>query len=152
MYPLKFWNELQQAAQSYKVDKFLLLALVREESYFNPNAVSSSNAVGLGQVIPPTGKQIAKKLGITKYNLFDPSTSLKFGAFYLAQCIDDFNGNWQCALAGYNGGPHNVKKWIAERSTAKMDEWVEWIPFKETRQYVKKVIKTYYAYKMLYGE
>ncbi|MBI4722277.1 MAG: transglycosylase SLT domain-containing protein [Candidatus Stahlbacteria bacterium] len=152
IYPLKFWNELQQSAQSYKVDKFLFLALVREESYFNPSAVSSSNAIGLGQVIPPTGKLIAKKLGIQKYNLFDPSTSIKFGAFYLAQCIADFNGNWQCALAGYNGGPHNVKKWIAERSTAKMDEWVEWIPFKETRQYVKKVTKTYYAYKMLYSE
>ena len=150
LYPVNFLPTIQKESEVQNIDKFLMLALIREESHFNPDAVSVSNAMGLTQVIPPTGRGIAKKLGVKRYSLFDPQTSIKFGAFYIAQCLQDFNGNMELAIASYNGGPHNVKKWIAERDTAIMDEWVENIPFKETRRYVRKVLGTYFAYKMLY--
>lgn len=150
LYPLSFFPTIQEVARMYNIDVFLMLALVREESYFNPNAVSVSNAMGLAQIIPPTGREIARQLGVKRYNLFHPTTNLKFGAFYIAQCLKEFNGNVQCALAAYNAGPHRVREWIKEIDTSRMDEWVEWIPFKQTRNYVKKVMRSYYVYKMLY--
>jgi soluble lytic murein transglycosylase-like protein len=152
LYPISFLTEIRNSARTHNIDEFLLLGLIREESHFNPGAISSSNAMGLAQIIPPTGKQIAKQLGIKSYSLFHPATNLDFGAFYIAQCLKLFNGSWQCTLAGYNGGPHNVKKWLTERDSAKMDEWVEWIPYKQTRNYVRIVIRSYFAYKTLYGD
>lgn len=152
IYPPSFLDEIREFTKPQNIDEFLMLALVREESYFNPAAVSPSNAIGLAQIIPPTGRKIAKQLGVKKYNLFHPATNLKFGVFYFAHCLTLFNRSWECALAAYNAGPHRVKKWLADRDISKKDEWVEWIPFKETRNYVKKVIRSYHAYKMLYEE
>lgn len=151
-YPLAFFEEIQKVAQSYNIDEFLMIALVREESYFNPRAVSPANARGLAQIIPPTARKIAKQLGVKEYNLFHPATNLRFGAFYFAQSLESFNGSWECALAAYNAGPHRVKEWLAERKIGRKEEWVEWIPFKETRNYVKKIMRSYHVYKMLYGE
>jgi tetratricopeptide (TPR) repeat protein len=152
IYPKRFFSDISKAAREQNIDEFLFLSLVHQESHFNPGALSSSNAKGLSQIIPPTARLIAKDLGVRKYNIFDPSTNLRFGAHYFAGRLEQFGGCRECALAAYNAGPHRVVRWIAERDTAKMDEWVDWIPFKQTRLYVRKITRTYFAYKMLYGD
>lgn len=154
LYPVCFLptiDELKNNLQS-KVDEFLLLALMREESHFNPNAISYANAMGLSQVIPKTAKKIAKELGVQKYDMFNPATNIRFGSHYLNKTLSLFNNKIEFALAAYNGGPTNVRDWIAEIDTSKIDRWVEQVPYDQTRRYIKKVIASYFAYELIYGE
>jgi soluble lytic murein transglycosylase len=101
------------AAVAEGVPPLLLLALVRQESAFNPQAGSSAQAYGLTQVIGPTGRQIAASLGVPwePALLFEPASSLRFGAHYLATQLDAFDGDVLAALAAYNGGPANARRW-----------------------------------------
>lgn len=148
-YPLSFLPTVMEYAER---DPFLFMALIREESHFHPIAVSPSNAIGLTQVIPSTGKGIARELGINQFDpesLKDPNTSIRFGIHYFNYCLKRFNGVAEYALAAYNGGPTRAGKW--EKDCLE-DEWVERIPRTETRLYVKKVMGSYYAYKQLYGD
>lgn len=148
-YPLSFF---QTVLKYEKENPFLFMALIREESYFYPMAVSRSNAIGLTQVIPSTGKGIARELGVrwdSPESLKDPDISIKFGVHYFTYCLKRFNGVPEYALAAYNGGPTRAGKWKKDCPT---DEWVERIPRTETRLYVKKVMGSYYVYKQLYGD
>ncbi len=152
-YPKLFTKELEAAASEATVPPHLLMALAREESAFLPRALSLSDARGLLQVIPPTGSRMARSLGIrfTKDTLFDPTANTRIGARYLKGLLKRFDGMAPLAIAGYNAGPGAPEKWLEERPGTDLDLFVERIPYLETRNYVKRVWSSYYAYQVLYS-
>ncbi len=154
VWPLHWWDEIQAATADHDWDPRLFHALVREESNFNPRIVSHAGARGLSQLMPRTAKSVASwmNMSVTNDALFDPETNLKIGARYLDFLIEEeFNGNWVLALAGYNAGQGNVRKWLKEKGNLPTDEFVESIPFRETRNYVKRVTGSYLTYRLLYA-
>ncbi len=156
-YPRGYWTYAQNASKKYGVSPYLILAVIRQESMFNPKARSRSNARGLMQIIPSTARNIARALKIpySYTKLYKPETNITMGTYYLSTLMDRFGGNAALALAGYNGGPVRVKRWVKEwyNGNAKdidLDDFVINIPIKETRQYTEKVLGNYYQYKRIY--
>ena len=159
-YPWAYAGAIKQEAEANKVDPFLVHALIREESRYNPRALSRSNAIGLMQLLPGTGYGVAKRLGVplsSKEDIFVPEINIKLGTNYLAYTLSRFasvpHANAMLAVASYNGGPNAVKRWNDEfRAQGKTDYdvFVEDIPFRETRDYVRKVFGSYYNYQLLY--
>ena len=153
-YPSPWTSELEAATTEFGVPPFLLLALVRQESAFNPEAVSPAAAVGLTQVIPRTGALIAASLDEPwegSGSLTDPATSLRYGAAYLAAQLESFHGNLYATLAAYNGGPSNAHRWLDEQQLPDDDGFVQIIDFEETRRYVATVIEQFAWYRYVYG-
>jgi len=158
-YPKGFWKDVVNFSQKYQIDPYLTLAVIREESRFDPHALSRSRAHGLMQIMPATGKLIAKDLKMQSYRrgqLYNADTNIKMGTYYLKGLIDGFKGNVFLALAGYNGGPGRVSRWVknwynGDYKNLDIDEFIEYIPLRETRYYVQKVMGSYYEYKRLYG-
>lgn len=143
-YPMRLVESVREKAPLEAADPFLVAAVMREESHFNPGAVSPVGALGLMQIMPSTGKQIAKELGegFRKGSLLDPNTSIRFGSWYLGQILKRFNGDAVLAIAGYNAGPNAAARWAAALP-GETDEFVESIPYEETRGYVKRVLRSY---------
>src|SRR5690606_6778287 len=141
--------ELEQAAHEQGIPPLLLLALVRQESRFNPTAGSHVGAQGLTQVMGPTGEMIAKSLGVPwDFNsLHDPATSLRFGAHYLAVQIRQFDGNVMAALAAYNAGPGSAQRWLREQRLPGAEGFMATIDYAETRLYVERVLENYAWYR-----
>ncbi len=132
-----------------------MAALIRQESEFNPKAISRANARGLAQVMPATGRQLSRKLGIPSFRtamLFTPDTNLKLGTYYLKQLSDELQGKWEAALASYNAGKSHVNAWLAAGNYREPAEFVESIPFNETRAYVQSVMRNAEVYRKLYGQ
>jgi soluble lytic murein transglycosylase len=150
-YPRAYWDLFQSASTKLALDPYLVLALARQESLFNPKATSSSNARGLMQLIPSTARKMASQNGIDPeaIRLYDPSVNVELGTTYLRNLFAMFNGDAFHVVAAYNAGENAVSKWIA-KSPGADDEWVENIEFKETREYVKKVIGGRREYLLLY--
>lgn len=152
-YPFHYRDITLHYAQSYKVDPLLLAAIMKAESNFNQRAVSERGARGLMQIMPDTGRWIADQLGDHAFdpeNLFEPETSIKFGAWYIADLMKEFQGDTVLALAAYNGGRGNVKEWLNRKDLSSGIIKIEQIPFPETRYYIKKVLLYYRIYKFLY--
>ncbi len=152
-YPLAFGDLAEDAAADQDVSPLLLLALVRQESFYDPQAGSTAGALGLTQVIEPTGEAIAADLGVEGFviaDLFRPRLSLRFGASYLADQLAGFDDNEYHALAAYNGGPGAADDGIAAAGRD-IDLFVEDLEFDETRLYVKLVAENYARYRQLYG-
>jgi soluble lytic murein transglycosylase len=152
-YPKAYKEEVLTYSKKYGIDPYLVFALIREESRFDTFAVSRSRARGLTQIMPRTGKGIARQLSIYSYqtkSLFNPGLNIRMGAYYLSKLLKVFGGNKHLALASYNGGPGNVAKWLKRIRYSDIDEFVESIPLRETRLYVKKVLESYWQYKKLY--
>ena len=139
------------AAQRHGIDPNLLLAVMRVESAYQKHIVSYAGAVGLMQIMPRTGQLIAQALGrdhFTPAELLDPEVNLEFAAWYLASLIRRFDGRLPLAVAAYNGGPHNVRRWIQESADGTpLDVLLERIPFSQTHRYVRKVLVHYQAYR-----
>ena len=153
IYPYAFPEYLKKYSAEFGVDPLYVLAVMREESRFDPEAGSYVGALGLMQVMPATGKSIANSLGIKNFNsqmLLDPETSVKMGCFYLSEQLKNFNGNNYYASGAYNGGPGAMSKWISEMGDKNIDEFIELIPYDETRNYIRKVMGSYFFYQMLY--
>ena len=150
-YPRAYWDLFSSASSRLALDPYLVLALSRQESLFNPKATSSSNARGLMQLIPSTARKMASQEGIDPeaIRLYDPSVNVQLGTAYLKNLFEMFNGDAFHAVAAYNAGENAVSKWIA-KSPGADDEWVENIAYKETRDYVKKVIGGRREYLLLY--
>jgi len=149
-FPRAFPNAL--ASVTAETDACLVLALMRRESRYNPDATSGAEAVGLLQLLPRTATALARELGDTESpveHLHDPVTNVRLGAHYIQRLIDRFH-NPLMAAAAYNGGPGSVANWTRSSAGLAIDEWVERIPFRETRNYVKAVGGTYAAYSLLY--
>jgi soluble lytic murein transglycosylase len=136
------------------VDPFLAAAIIREESQYDARALSRVGAIGLMQVMPATAQSLARKLGgpaIVREALFDQETNIRMGVRYLEQLLQQFSGNLIYAVAAYNAGPPIVATWITKYGSKDPDEFVELIPYVETRQYVKRVLRSYREYFRLSG-
>jgi tetratricopeptide (TPR) repeat protein len=151
MYPKWFMHYVDPYAISYGVDPMLMYAVMRQESIFNPDIVSPVGAIGLMQIMPATGKEIAAGMGekFVKDSLYIAATNVRYGAYYLRQLLDQFDGNVTLAVASYNGGPHNAAKWRDINSFDGFNLFVEGVGFAETRDYVKKVLANYWTYTLL---
>jgi soluble lytic murein transglycosylase len=153
-YPRGYWKYVEKYSKMYGLDPYLIYAVIREESRFKSRALSRSWAHGLMQIIPGTGRNLSRILGIrySRWKLYNPRVNIQMGTYYLANLIKRFDGNVSLALAGYNGGPVRVKKWTKKYNNGfDIDEFIEDIPLRETRYYVKKVLKSYYGYKRTYS-
>lgn len=150
-YPRAYWELLNAAAGRNDLDPFLVAALIRQESLFNPDARSGSDARGLMQLLPSTAERYAAVAGVvaSPLDLYDPNVSVALGTTYLKQLFGMFNGDMFKAVAAYNGGEHAVAGWVA-KYPGDDDQWVENIEFQETRDYVKKVIGGLREYRLLY--
>jgi soluble lytic murein transglycosylase len=157
-YPRRYVKEIEGAARRAGLPPALLFAIVREESSFDPRAISPQRAIGLTQVIWETAQDMARDAGIrlrSRADLFRPRVNAELGARFLARLVRNYRGRWILAAAAYNAGPGNVDRWLAERGLRRdgpvaEDELVEEIPFEETRRYVRKVLSSYVAYRYLY--
>jgi len=129
------------------------MAVIWVESKYEPKATSRKDARGLMQIIPSTGQWIAKEIEIGSYNddlLYDPDINICMGCWYLSYLLEVFGGDVELALAAYNGGMGNVKKWLNDSRYSKDGSKLDFIPFWETSQYIDKVVKAYEQYKKLY--
>jgi soluble lytic murein transglycosylase len=138
-----------------RVDPYLAAAIIREESQYDSRAVSRAGALGLMQVMPETAKAVARRIGLaegTREDLFTPETNIRYGTGYLDQLLEQYGGNVVYAVAAYNAGPAAVSSWIAKNGARDLEEFVELIPYQETRQYVKRVLRSYREYRRLNGE
>ncbi len=141
-----------QGAKS--VDPYLVAAIIREESQYDWRAVSRVGAIGLMQVMPGTAAAVARRIGaggVVREDLFDQETNIRIGVRYVEQLLDQFAGNIVYAVAAYNAGPIAVGKWMTMHAGRSLDEFVELIPYQETRQYVKRVLRSYREYLRLSG-
>lgn len=154
VFPRPYWSQLASDAQAQGLDPYLVASLIRQESEFNPGAVSRANAYGLMQLLPSTAKGLAKKEGERHFNansLFDPSENIRLGTLYLKQNIDHYGGQVEYALAAYNAGDGPVRQWIATGGYKDVPEWVESIPYTETRDYVQSIMRNREVYRAVYG-
>lgn len=155
LFPKPYVEKAIQETSQYKLSPYLVLALMRQESAFNKKVVSSAQAIGLMQLLPTTATRVARSMGTKlpdQNDLKKPEVNIQLGVKYLSGLLDDFEGNIIFALASYNAGPNKVKQWLETRSHLLPLEFMESIPYKETRNYVKKVLRNYVIYKTLYGD
>jgi TolA-binding protein len=153
LYPFPYQSQVLSGTASFGIDPYLVCAVMRQESAFDPAATSFAGARGLMQIMPSTGEEIAGGLGIpfAGDSLYAPAISIRFGAWYLKKLIDDFSGSEMSAVAAYNGGPQNVKRWRAKYNHDPDDQFVENVGFNETREYVKKVLANWWTYHLVAG-
>lgn len=153
LYPLAYWEQVRDEAHRRQVDPLLVLALMRQESAFKPAVRSPANAYGLMQILPSTATRLAADpavAGADPTRLTDPSHNIRLGVFYLGSLLDLYGGNPYKALAAYNGGEAAVAKWEERWPDSEPDEFVDAISFRETRDYVKKVVGNYLEYRHIY--
>ena len=150
-YPRAFEEEVNRFAEEFSVDPLLLWGIIRTESTYRAEVLSRSGAIGLMQIMPATGQDIAGRLKatVTDEDLKKPEVNVRFGAFYIAAMIRQFGGDWDKALAAYNGGPGNVGKWSKDAFVKHPADFPTVIPFDETREYITKVMEAYHRYKWL---
>ncbi len=154
LFPRPYWSDLTADANSQGLDPYLVASLIRQESEFNPGAVSRANAMGLMQLLPAVGKQEAKRVGMRGFSsgsLLNPSVNLKLGTANLRQVLDRYNGTPEYALAAYNAGDVPLRNWMAENNYKDLPEFVESIPYTETREYVQAILRNREMYRQLYG-
>jgi soluble lytic murein transglycosylase len=161
--PLDFWKlafpmpyrvEMEKFAKQNGLDPFLLAALIRQESEFNPKAVSPSNARGLTQILPSTGRELSRRLKVRAYStaqLFEPAVNLQLGSFYLKNIVDGLDGRYEVALAAYNAGLSRAHAWLSWGEFREPAEFIETVPFTETRNYIQTVLRNAELYRRLYG-
>jgi soluble lytic murein transglycosylase len=154
-FPLAYWEMIQQKAQERELDPYLILALIRQESLFDPQARSPAAALGLMQLLPSTASRVAKQIGVTppsNEQLFQPEINLVLGTQYLKDLLQRYSNDWFKAIAAYNAGEAAVDRWEKEILTDDAEEFVERIPYLETRGYVKLVMRNHRIYKRLYDQ
>jgi soluble lytic murein transglycosylase len=152
LYPEPYWETIKAESARNNLNPYLVASLIRQESEFNPSAVSYANAYGLMQLLPSVGKALAHEEGMTHFQTFqllDPETNIKLGTRYLRQMLDHFGGVQEYALAAYNAGDNRVTDWQSAGPYQGMDEFVESIPFTQTREYVEAILRNEETYKAI---
>lgn len=147
LYPIKYEEEVNKYCTMYNVETALVQAVMKEESKFNERALSASGAVGLMQIMPETGDWIAYTLHDKPGDLYEVERNIRYGTWYLAELTNEFGGNKVLALSAYNAGRGTVWDWIEEFAWDKSFDEVNEIPYPETRDYVKRVLRSYEKYK-----
>ena len=153
LFPQPYWTELVADAGKNGLDPYLVASLIRQESEFNAGAVSRANAYGLMQLLPSVGKSVARKQGMRGFDakqLLNPSTNLALGTQNLRQVLDRFGGQVEYALAAYNAGDGPVRQWLASNDYKDVAEFVESIPYTETREYVQSILRNREIYRTVY--
>ncbi|PMB23101.1 tail length tape measure protein, partial [Fischerella thermalis CCMEE 5319] len=152
-YPFPYLKEIEYWSRQRQLNPLLVTALIRQESRFQPKIKSVANATGLMQVLPDTAKWIAPQIkeDSKKINLEDPNDNIMLGTWYLDHTHQQYGNNSLLAIASYNAGPGNVAKWLQTIPTQDPDEFVELIPFDETKNYVRQVFGNYWNYLRLYN-
>jgi soluble lytic murein transglycosylase len=153
LFPLPYKSDVVHAAEDRSLDPFLVAGLIRQESEFNPRALSPAKAYGLTQVRPATGRQFARKAGVPRFTsgtLYQPAENVKIGASIFRSMLDQQNGSVEQTLAAYNAGPTRVADWRNWATFREPAEFVESIPFTETRDYVQAVLRNAEMYRRLY--
>ena len=152
-YPRAWEPTVQKAARSTSVPEELIWGIMRAESHYKDDVQSPVGALGLMQMMPFTGRKVASLMNIKSFetrSLLDPDTNIKLGSRYLQRLLEKFSGSVPLTAAGYNAGPHRVNAWVKNFGSLDMDEFIEHIPFVETRNYVKRVVRNYQIYGFLY--
>jgi soluble lytic murein transglycosylase len=153
-YPRAFYEYVQKYSGKSQIPQELIWGIMRAESQYKKDIISPVGALGLMQVMPNTGQKISLIMGENKFKpemLLEPEPAIKIGSRYLERLMKKFDGSIPLVAAGYNAGPHRVKTWLSSFGDLDMDEFIEHIPFLETRNYVKKVISNFYVYNQLYN-
>lgn len=153
LFPLRYTTLISKYSNEYNLSPFLVSAVIKAESNFNPSALSDKNAYGLMQITASTGEWAAKEMKLNDYGvdkLKDPEYNIRMGCWYLDNLKKEFNNNVDLVLAAYNGGRGNVQKWLADNEHSKDGKNLHYIPFKETDKYIKRVKVNYNVYKFLY--
>jgi soluble lytic murein transglycosylase-like protein/tetratricopeptide (TPR) repeat protein len=155
LYPRHYWTLVRNEAGRQGVDPFLILAIIHQESKFQPDAKSPAAARGLMQIMPGTARRLAAELGLPApdaADLYDPALSIQLGTRYVRSLLRSFGDSSERAVAAYNGGSDNVRRWSALAGRENAAVFVSNIGFRETKLYVLRVLGNYYAYRSLYGE
>jgi len=153
LFPKPYWTELKRFSSANALDPYLVASLIRQESEFNPSAVSRANAVGLMQILPKVGRTVARQEKLRYFSaseLFTPGVNLRLGTRYLREMVGKF-GALEYALAAYNAGSDRVEDWLGQGKYRDPQEFVESIPFTETREYVQAILRNASVYRQLYG-
>lgn len=152
IYKTDYSTYVEKYAEEYNVDKYLIYAIIKAESNFDENAVSNKEAKGLMQLMYSTAEEIAEKidLNITEESVMEPDININLGTKYISILIQKYE-NVGLALTAYNAGSGNVDKWIEENTLKKDGSDIENIPFTETNNYVRKILRDYKIYKELYN-
>lgn len=151
-YPQRYSEYVEKYAEEYKIEKELIYAMIKAESNFNSEAISNKNAIGLMQILESTANEVAKEIEreITREDIINPEINIHLGTKYISNLIKRY-GNIELAIASYNAGIGNVDNWINQGIIQKNGEDVENIPFKETNNYIRKILRNYKIYKQLYS-
>ena len=153
LFPKPYWTELKRFSSANALDPYLVASLIRQESEFNPSAVSRANAVGLMQILPKVGRTVARQEKLRYFSaseLLTPGVNLRLGTRYLREMVGKF-GALEYALAAYNAGSDRVEDWLGQGKYRDPQEFVESIPFTETREYVQAILRNASVYRQLYG-
>ena len=152
--PIKYADLVESHSTEQQLDSNLVFALIREESFFRPNIISPARANGLMQLLYGTAREIAARQGkkISRWDLYNPLVNIQLGTQYLRRLLDKYDGKLHLALAAYNAGDHRVDAWLDSFGEVPEDEFIELIPFTETRTYVKNILRNYYYYRFYYGD
>jgi soluble lytic murein transglycosylase len=153
-FPMPYREDVERFARQNNLDPFLVAGLARQESEFNPKAVSVSSARGLTQIMPSTGRELSRHLRIRPYTtarLFQPQVNLQLGTYYLRSVVDSVDGRWEAALAAYNAGLSRAKDWSTWGEFREPAEFVETVPFTQTREYIQIVLRNADIYRQLYA-
>ncbi|HEY9650589.1 MAG TPA: lytic transglycosylase domain-containing protein, partial [Coleofasciculaceae cyanobacterium] len=150
LYPVPYQKLIETYAKQRQINPLLVTALIRQESRFEPEIRSKAGAVGLMQVLPSIGAKVAQNLDLKKYSLSNPDDNIKLGTWLLQETHQAHKNNSLLAVASYNAGQGNTSKWLTGTAPVDPDEFVESIPFGETRDYVKQVFGNYWNYLRLY--
>ena len=154
LFPRPWWTDVKKYAVENQLDPYLVAALIRQESEFNPAAVSRADAIGLMQLLPITGRRMAHELNVRRYSvgmLVEPGVNVQLGTRYFRQLVQKFDGKLELALAAYNAGADRVEEWRSSGNFREPAEFVESIPFTETREYVQAILRNAGIYHKLYG-
>jgi len=150
LYPTPYWGQIRVSSAKNGLNPYMVASLIRQESGFNPHAVSGSNAYGLMQLLPSVGRAMARKEGIRHFgtsDLLNPDINIRLGTRYLKQLLDEFHGNPEYAFAAYNAGDNRVTSWQAQGPYPDMAAFVESIPFTQTHEYVEAIVRNEEMYR-----
>ena len=154
IFPLEYWESIRKQSALHDLDPYLVAALIAQESTFDPGVKSVANAWGLMQLVPSTGRRLARSVGLRGFStasLTNPEINIRLGTLYFSHLVAQFGGTYY-ALASYNAGESRVVRWKAERPELDEDEFIDDIPFPETQNYVKRILGTAEDYRRLYPD
>jgi soluble lytic murein transglycosylase len=151
LYPFPFEQPIATWSSDRKLNPMLVTALIRQESRFEPKIKSVVGATGLMQIMPETASEVASSLNVKTYSLENIDDNIKLGTSYLDRTHKEYQGNSMLAVASYNAGPGAVSDWVSKSKTQDTDEFIENIPYSETKGYVKSVFANYWNYMRLYN-